>query len=330
VRYICLVALLFVLPITASAQQRRQNDRRSDDRQSSDRRTDQRRSDQGRSDQGRSAERRSDQRQTEQTQSNQRPTTGLSPLGLPPASTPRTPWWEQRQVPAWERQQVPAWERPQVPAWETKNPARTLLDRARDERRLAKTPRPLHSRPAVVYVLPPYRYFDSGTTLSYGVATSTGYITPPPPQTVITQPQPPPVIETGFLRLEVEPRMDLQVFVDGLFIGTIADLGDELELRLGIRRIELRAPGHRTLVFDTEIVPDRTIVYRGALEPISNAPPARREPSVPAAPLAPEAPKAPASNPIYLIPGCYLGNVLPTAAMMRPGCDISKLTTISR
>ena len=32
---------------------------------------------------------------------------------------------------------------------------------------------------------------------------------------------------------------------------------------------------------------------------------------------------------MYLIPGCYMGNVSPTAAMLRPGCDISKLTTIS-
>ena len=229
-------------------------------------------------------------------------------------------------MPAWERQQVPAWERPQVPAWETKNPARTLLNQARDERRLARTPRPIHNRPAVIYVLPPYRYFDSGTTLSYGVSSSSGYITPPPPQAVVTQP-PAPVVETGFLRLEVEPRVDLQVFVDGLFIGTVADLGEEIELRLGVRRIELRAPGHRTLIFDTEIVDDRTIVYRGALEPIAPAPPAPRAPDEP---RAPPSPGSPASNRIYLIPGCYLGNVLPTAAMMRPGCDISKLTTISR
>ena len=32
---------------------------------------------------------------------------------------------------------------------------------------------------------------------------------------------------------------------------------------------------------------------------------------------------------MYLIPGCYMGNVQPTAAMLRPGCDISKLTTIT-
>ena len=225
---------------------------------------------------------------------------------------------------------MPAWERPQVPAWQTKNPARTLLNQAHDQRRLAKTPRPYHYRPPVYYPLPPYRYFPLWTTLGYGVASSTTYDTPPPPQAPSTE-QPP--ADTGFLRLEVEPRLDLQVFVDGLYIGTMSDLGDELELRLGVHRIELRAPGHRTLVFDTEIVPDRTVVYRGALEPITTAPrtpDAPRAPASPASPASPGSPASPSSNPIYLIPGCYLGNVLPTTAMLRPGCDMSKLTTISR
>jgi hypothetical protein len=334
VRNICLVALLFVLPITASAQQRRQDDRRSHDRQSSQsdsgRRTDERRADQGRSDQRRSDHKQSDHRQSDREPSEQRQSDprswSLPSIGLPPASPTQVPWWERRQVPAWEQKQVPAWERPQVPAWETKNPARTLLNQARDERRLAKAPRPNQHRPPVVYVLPPYRYFDPGTTLSYGVASSTAYITPPPPQVIATQPAA-PLVDTGFLRLEVEPRVDLQVFVDGLYLGTIADLGEELELRLGVRRIELRAPGHRTLVFETEIVSDRTIVYRGTLEPIASAP---RAPAAPISSATPASPVSPANNKIFLIPGCYLGNVLPTAAMMRPGCDLNKLTTISR
>ena len=152
---------------------------------------------------------------------------------------------------------------------------------------------------------------------------------PPPPATVVTE-APPPDVETGFLRLEVEPRQLLQIFVDGLYVGTPADLGDEIELRLGARRIELRAPGYRTLVFDTQIVPDRTIVYRGALEPMANAPAPGTPAPTPKAPEAPQAPKAPASGgPIYMLPGCYIGNVMPTAAMLRPGCDISKLSTIS-
>ena len=145
----------------------------------------------------------------------------------------------------------------------------------------------------------------------------------------VPPPLPPP--ETGVLRLEVEPRQAVQVFVDGLYIGTLADVGDEIELRLGARRIELRAPGYRTLIFDTEIVSDRVIVYRGALEraPEAPAPQAPQTPQPPQAPQAPEAPQAPGSRIMYVIPGCYLGNVQPTAGMLRPGCDISKLITMT-
>ena len=212
---------------------------------------------------------------------------------------------------------MPWWERQNAAQW---NPARALLEPKRADQQHIKRHRPPHVRPPIVYPLPPYRYFPFYS--GYGYVSTDTYVTPPPPQE--------PAVDTGFLRLEVEPRVDLQVFVDGLYIGTIADLGEEIELRLGVRRIELRAPGHRTLVFDTEIVPDRTIVYRGALERLDTSPPIPRPPDAPRAPLAPQAPEAPSSSTMYVIPGCYLGNVLPTAAMLRPGCDISKLTTVSR
>ena len=61
----------------------------------------------------------------------------------------------------------------------------------------------------------------------------------------------------GALRLEVEPKESLQIFVDGVFLGTPADLGDELELTPGTRRVELRARGYRSLAFSAEIVDGR-------------------------------------------------------------------------
>ena len=244
----------------------------------------------------------------------------LPAIGLAPTQIPTGPWWEQRQIPSWEQKNVPWWERQNAAQW---NPARALLEPKRDDGHHVKRPRPPHVRPPIVYPLPPYRYYPFYGGLGYGYVSDT-YVTPPPPEE--------PAIETGFLRLEVEPRVDLQVFVDGIYLGTIADLGDELELRLGIHRIELRAPGHRTLVFDTEIVSDRTIVYRGALERLETSPPTPNAPGAPRTPVAPQAPEAPLapSSPMYVIPGCYLGNVLPTAAMLRPGCDIARLTTVPR
>ena len=80
--------------------------------------------------------------------------------------------------------------------------------------------RPGLGRPPVYYSLPPYGYFFPFATYGYGVSSiTTEEVTPPPP-----------LPETGFLRLDVEPRHLLQVFVDGLYVGTIADLGDDIEL----------------------------------------------------------------------------------------------------
>lgn len=172
----------------------------------------------------------------------------------------------------------------------------------------------------VIYVVPQYGYFSA--TLP-GV--NAHYVTPPPPTEVVTprEPEPPPA-PLGVLRIEVEPRDALQIFVDGVYVGTPADLGDEIGLTPGIRRIELRARGYKPLTFNAEIVEDRAITYRGVLE---------RDPSsVPVAPVAPvvvQPAAAPGSKTMYLIAKCYLGNVPPKAIELPPGCDISKLTTIT-
>ena len=137
-----------------------------------------------------------------------------------------------------------------------------------------------------------------------------------------------PVPATGRLLLEVEPADVLQVFVDGEYVGTPVDLGSALDLRPGSRRIEFRAPGYRTLTIDAQIVSRRTIVYRASLERIG---PARVVPP-PAAPVAPPAPApfTPSGNrTMYLIPGCYMGNVPPQDLKLPAGCDLSKLTTIT-
>lgn len=329
-RNICLVAVLLALPFSADAQQRRGDERRSGDRQA------ERQAERRESAEERHAQRRDNgQRQAEQRSST---TTALPTIGLQPQTQSRLPWWEQNRTPAWEQHRTPAWEQRQVPTWEQQrtNPSRAAQqlnqELARSQRLDGRArSRPHYTQPPVVYVLPPYRYFDLGTTYSYGVSSSTTYVTSAPPNVVTYAP--PPLPEIGVLRLEVEPRHVLQVFVDGLFVGTLADLGNEIELRLGARRIELRAPGYRTLIFDTEIVPDRMVVYRGELErvPEASAPRAPEAPraSAPQAPEAPQAQQAPRSRTMYLIPGCYMGNVQPTTAMLRSGCDLGKLVTMT-
>jgi len=136
----------------------------------------------------------------------------------------------------------------------------------------------------------------------------------------------------GRLRLEVEPADILQVFVDGAYVGTPADLGGELELQPGSRRIEFRAPGYKTLTIDAQIVSERTIVYRATLDRIAptRVLPPPVFPAAPAAPPAPAPPPAPSGNrTMYLIPGCYMGNVPPQDLKLPAGCDLKRLTTIT-
>jgi hypothetical protein len=314
VRYICLLAIVLALPLNASAQQRRAAGR-SDTNQAEQRRGE------------RSGERRSDDRKSDGRGSDER----RPEAKRPPSATP-LPWWERQPTPWWEGKPAPAWENRNPPGWENGNVARALLDqqrlqqqRAQQQRHGQLPPPGSHRRsryyaPSVVYVLPTYGYF------SESIPTSTQFVSAPPGRTtaVIPEPHEPPPPPMGALRLDVEPKESLQIFVDGVYIGTPADLGDEIELAPGTRRIELRARGHRTLVFTAEIADGRSITYRGTLDSVAASVP-RTD-----APVAPPAPPAPAGSKVmYMIPGCYLGNVSPSTVALPAGCDISKLTTIS-
>ena len=73
---------------------------------------------------------------------------------------------------------------------------------------------------------------------------------------------------TGGLRLKVEPK-DAEVYVDGYYAGIVDDfdgLFQHLTLVPGPHRVEVRAPGYLTLVFDVSIQAHHTTEYRGALQ----------------------------------------------------------------
>ena len=228
-------------------------------------------------------------------------------MGLPVLPQNRNPWEWRASLPSWERPQVPAWERQGPPAWERGHVARPVAPVHNQRRRKSN----------VVFVpYVPYSYGSYGSYGSYSsyeVAPAAGpgfgsqTETPPPPE---------PVSDTGYLRLEVEPAALLQIYVDGVFVGTPADLGNELELRSGPHRIEIHAPGYETLTFDARIEVDRGITFRGELNAIDTRP-------VQVAPL----PVPTGSRTLYVIPGCYLGNVLPDASRLPAGCDISRMKT---
>jgi hypothetical protein len=237
------------------------------------------------------------------------PSIGLPPLRSLPTAMPQTRPWDGRQiVPSWERPRVPAWERQGPPPWERGHISQPIYP--------VKPVKPDHDRRRrrtdVVFVpYPAYGY--GGSSLPYYI----GPTTVGTPAVAPAPPPPPPPSDIGYLRLEVEPASLLQIYVDGVFIGTPADIGGDLELRSGAHRIEIRAPGHDSLTFDARIEADRGITYRGTLRAIDERP------------MAPQAPVVvPAgSKTLYVIPGCYLGNVLPDADRLPAGCDMGRMKT---
>ena len=167
--------------------------------------------------------------------------------------------------------------------------------------------RPSRSAPTVVYFGAFYPWADESQPAPGMVAPSLA--------AAIEEPV------TGRLRLEVEPAGIVQLFVDGVYVGASGDVGDELAMEPGVRRIEIRAEGYETLIFDTRIVAERTITYRGSLRPVALEPP----PAASSGPAPVASHTSPQSRTIYFIPGCYLGNVPPGDVKLPSGCDISRL-----
>ncbi len=74
----------------------------------------------------------------------------------------------------------------------------------------------------------------------------------------------------GGLRLKVTPET-AQVYVDGYFAGTVDQFNSwyqKLDLQPGPHKIELRANGFQTAIFDVEIRAGETITYKGDLAPL--------------------------------------------------------------
>lgn len=128
-------------------------------------------------------------------------------------------------------------------------------------------------------------------------------------------PPAPPVVPTGFLRLDVVPG-SAQVYVDGYYAGTVDDVERQhgLPLAEGPHRVEIRAAGYEQATFDVRIVAHDAVTYRAALDT--------------AKPAAPAAVRKGAST-IYVIPGCYMGNVPPRADRVGPGCDVKRAHVVS-
>ncbi len=118
----------------------------------------------------------------------------------------------------------------------------------------------------------------------------------------------------GYLRLEVEPE-SAQVFVDGLYAGTVSDFrrGGGGTLEAGPHRIEFRADGFDTQSVELRIRANDVLSYRGTLT--------RRD-------QRPDARVAATPKTFYVIPRCYAGTSRPRADQLPAGCQLKDLRTI--
>ena len=143
------------------------------------------------------------------------------------------------------------------------------------------------------------------------------------PGTPVPSPPSLPPVEyyaTGRLHLTLQSGGDPQIYVDGYYVGLMSDLGGDVTLEAGAHALELRLEGYETLHVDVQIPVEGAITYRATMKRLTTAPAAGAQ--LPPAPNLPT--PTPTPSTIYMIPGCYVGNVPPTDASLPAGCDASR------
>jgi hypothetical protein len=130
-------------------------------------------------------------------------------------------------------------------------------------------------------------------------------------------PSPPPPMNqvTGRLLISLHSGIDPQIFVDGYYVGLFSDVGGELILDAGGHTVELREEGFLDTRVDVRIPLDGTITYDVTMKPIEPGPLSS------VAPVAAQPSPTPAPATIYVVPGCYAGNVPPQQVTLPAGCE---------
>jgi hypothetical protein len=147
-----------------------------------------------------------------------------------------------------------------------------------------------------------YPYLDPGT--------------PQPRATSFMPPHPARVPRAvGTLRIQLDSGVDPQIYIDGFYVGLYSDaIGGELTVDPGAHTLELHEDGYEPLRADIQVAQGAVVTYRPGLKW-----------SEPAAASVTEAPRPssppPSPTTIYVIPGCYVGNVPPREAMLPAACD---------
>jgi hypothetical protein len=128
-------------------------------------------------------------------------------------------------------------------------------------------------------------------------------------------PEPFVATPTGGLRVELQRGVEPQVWVDGYYVGLLTDGVGQVTIDAGVHTVEFHENGYEPLRVDLAIRADELLTYRGEL--VSAASRVQEPP-----------PAAPAPTTIYVIPGCYVGNVSPRDASLPAGCDPSDAVTV--
>ena len=125
-----------------------------------------------------------------------------------------------------------------------------------------------------------------------------------------------PAPRPGYIVFRVQPAAT-EVFVDGYYVGTVADLSAGRALPEGAYRLELRASDFDTVTTDVRILPGETITLNRSLT----------RTAAPAPPAIAQAPPAPA-KPFYVIRGCYAGSTHPKDVKLPAGCDVRNVRVV--
>ena len=119
----------------------------------------------------------------------------------------------------------------------------------------------------------------------------------------------------GTVRIQLESGVDPQVYIDGYYVGLYSDaIGGELTVDPGAHTLELHEDGYEPLRADIQVAQDAVVTYRAGLKSIEPAAGPVIERPGPSSP-------PPLPTTIYVIPGCYVGNVPPRDAMLPAACD---------
>jgi hypothetical protein len=177
-------------------------------------------------------------------------------------------------------------------------------------------------KPGLHHSYKPQRHYHSGI-YSPWYGWPVVYVATQPVESYAEAVEAPPVVEqpseVGRLALDVQPA-PAQVFADGYYVGTAEDFTANtggLVLETGPHRVDLVMPDHEQVTFDVRIAPNQFLTYRQVLRPINVQP--VQPPAVRSAPAT-----------FYLIPGCYMGNVPPKEANLRPTCDPAHVITFQQ